>query len=258
MATVRVIARLDIKGEHLIKGIQMEGLRKLGNPSEFAKKYYADGIDEIIYMDSVASLYGRAAILDILRRTTEDVFVPITVGGGIRCIDDVQQTLRAGADKVAVNTAALCRPELLREIAETFGTQCLVLSIEAKQTHVDRWEAYTDSGRERSGIDVMEWAAQGSALGVGEILLTSVDRDGTRKGFDADLISRVAQVVSIPVIASGGFGEPVHLVEAVRKGHADAVAIGSALHYGAFSVADIKAGVTNQGIYVRSVVPCVV
>lgn len=256
MATVRVIARLDIKGEHLIKGIQMEGLRKIGSPSEFAKKYYADGIDEIIYMDNVASLYGRAAILDILRRTTEDVFVPITVGGGIRGIDDVQQTLRAGADKVAVNTAALRRPELLREIAEQFGSQCLVLSIEAKQTHASRWEAYTDSGRERSGMDVMEWAAQGCSLGAGEILLTSVDRDGTRKGFDIDLIRQVTASVAIPVIASGGLGEPVHFVEAVRKGHADAVAVGSALHYGVLSVADIRAEAVAQGVCVRRVEPC--
>lgn len=256
MGTVRIIARLDIKGEHLIKGIQMEGLRKLGNPNHFARRYYEAGIDEIIYMDCVASLYGRAAMLDTLRRTTEDVFIPITAGGGIRSIEDVQQTLRAGADKVAVNTAAIRRPELLREIAEQFGSQCLVLSIEAKRTDAGSWEAYLDSGRERTGVDALEWAAQGSALGAGEILLTSVDRDGSRKGFDVELVSRVTASVPVPVIASGGLGEPAHLDEVVRKGDADAVAVGSVLHYGTLSVADIRSYAEKKGIAVRRVEPC--
>src|SRR5262245_60549349 len=182
MPTPRLIARLDIKAPWLIKGIHLEGLRKIGDPAEHARRYYQMGIDEIVYMDIVASLYDRNSLHDIVRLTTEDVFIPITVGGGIRSVKDVETMMRCGADKVAVNTAVVRRPELITEIANQFGSQCVVLSIEAKQIAPDRWEAYTDNGREHTRLDVVEWARRAVDLGAGEILLTSVDREGTRKG----------------------------------------------------------------------------
>lgn len=228
---LRFIARLDVKREHLVKGIQLEGLRKLGRPNEFARKYYAHGIDEIVYMDIVASLYERNSILPVIERAAEDIFVPLTVGGGIRSLDNVRDALNVGADKVAVNTAALRRPALITEIAETFGAQCMVLSIEAKRRNDGGWEAYFDNGREHSDRDVIEWAQEGAALGAGEILLTSVDREGGQKGMDLDLIRRVSAAVPIPVIASGGVGTLDHVAEAARETPVDAIAMAHVLHY---------------------------
>lgn len=251
MSTVRIIARLDVKGSNLIKGIHLEGLRKIGDPNAFAKRYYDQGIDEIIYMDIVASLYERGNLMNIVRRTTENVFIPITVGGGIRSVDDAREILRAGADKVAVNTAALKRPELVTEIAQKFGSQCMVLSIEAKRVAGGRWECYYDNGREKTGKDVLEWARQGCKLGAGEILLTSVDQEGTQKGFDCDLVRTVTDAVPIPVIASGGMGDVTDFGKAVREGRADAVAIASVLHYGKATVPDIRSYARNQDIPVR-------
>ncbi len=206
MENVRLIARLDVKGSSVIKGVHLEGLRKVGDPNELARKYYEEGIDEIIYMDSVASLYGRNSLLEIVRRATEEVFIPITVGGGIRSIEDTREVLRAGADKIAINTAAIKRPALVREISQKFGSQCMVLSIEAKKVGESRWEAYCDNGREKTGQDAVEWACRGYELGAGEILLTSVDQEGTAKGFDCELIRSIVGRVPIPVIASGGMG----------------------------------------------------
>jgi imidazole glycerol-phosphate synthase subunit HisF len=257
MNNIRLIARLDIKGPHLIKGIQLEGLRKIGDPNVFARDYYKQGIDEIIYMDIVASLYERNCLLDIIRRTTQDVFIPITVGGGIRSIDDARKILRAGADKVAVNTAAVKRPELVEEISQKFGTQCMVLSIEAKRITSGKWEAYCDNGREKTGIDVLEWAQRGCALGAGEILLTSVDMEGTTKGFDYDLVSTVSRNVPIPVIASGGLGSVYDFVKVVRNGHADAVAVAGALHYRKLTVQDIRNEALQHNIPVRKELTCV-
>jgi len=222
MRRTRLIARLDIKGPNLIKGVHLEGLRVIGSPNEHALRYYEQGADELVYMDIVASLYGRNSLADIVEKAARDVFVPMTVGGGIRSVDDATRLLRAGADKVAVNTAAVQNSVLILEIAKRFGSQCMVLSIEAKQIGADRWEAYTDNGRERTGLDVIEWVKKGVALGAGEILLTSVDREGTKKGFDTRLIRAVTDVVSVPVIASGGMGEPAHVADAVRQGGADA------------------------------------
>jgi imidazole glycerol-phosphate synthase subunit HisF len=256
MNNVRIIARLDVKGPNLIKGIHLEGLRKIGHPNVFAKRYYDHGIDEIIYMDIVASLYERSNLLDIIRRTTQDVFIPITVGGGIRSIDDVREALRAGADKVAINTAAIKRPELITEISQKFGAQCMVLSIEAKRTSGGPWECYYDNGREKTGVDVVEWARKGSSLGAGEILLTSVDQEGTQKGFDCDLIKSVSTAVPIPVIASGGMGSFEDFERAVVEGLADAVAIASVLHYNKMSVVSIREEANKRGIPVRSVVLC--
>lgn len=251
MTNIRLIARLDIKGPHLIKGIQLEGLRKIGDPNLFAKEYYEQGIDEIIYMDIVASLYERSSLLNIVRRTTQDVFIPITVGGGIRTVDDAKNILMAGADKVAINTAAIKRPDLIRDVSRKFGSQCMVLSIEAKRVAPEKWEVYFDNGREKSGIDVFEWAQRGCDLGAGEILLTSVDREGTGKGFDCDLVSAVTQLVPIPVIASGGLGSAEHFNQVVKIGKADAVAVAGALHYKKLTVQEIRREALQSGIQVR-------
>lgn len=251
MKNIRLIARLDVKGPNLVKGVQLEGLRKIGNPNEYARKYYGQGADEIIYMDIVASLYNRNSLKDIVYQTTRDVFIPITVGGGIRSVDDVKEILRAGADKVAVNTAAIKRPELIREISQKFGSQCMVLSIEAKRTGPKKWEAYYDNGREKTGIDVIEWAKKGCELGAGEILMTSVDMEGTRKGFDCELIKEVSSSVPIPLIASGGMGDSDDLVKAVLDGKADSVAIASILHYDKKTIMEIKREASENGIMVR-------
>ncbi|HNX82270.1 MAG TPA: imidazole glycerol phosphate synthase cyclase subunit [Candidatus Omnitrophota bacterium] len=251
MRNLRLIARLDIKGPNLIKGIHLEGLRILGNPQVFAKKYYDAGADEIIYMDSVASLYGRDNLIEIVRKTSQQVFIPMTVGGGIRSVENVTELLQVGADKVAVNTAAVKNPILLRDIAERFGSQCLVASIEAKQTGKNAWEAYTDNGREPSGLDAVKWAQQTQSLGAGEILLTSIDQEGTKKGFDVELLKAVSSKVSIPVIACGGMGNISHLVTVVTRGGADAVAFASVLHYNLLSFSDIRKAALNSGIKVR-------
>lgn len=251
MSNIRIIARLDIKGANLIKGIHLEGLRVIGAPNEHAKRYYDQGVDELIYMDCVASLYGRNHLSEIVRSAAENIFVPMTVGGGIRSVDDVTQILRAGADKVAVNTAAVANPQLITEIARRFGSQCMVLSIEAKQVGPERWEAYTDNGREQTGLDVIEWVKRGIAMGAGEVLLTSVDREGTRKGFDVALVRAVTAEASVPVIASGGLGKPEDFVEVVRNGGADAVAMADILHFKRAQIGDIRAVAKAAGLGVR-------
>jgi imidazole glycerol-phosphate synthase subunit HisF len=253
MANVRLIARLDIKGPNLIKAVHLEGLRVIGDPQEYARRYYEQGADELIYLDIVASLYGRSKLTEIVRHAAHDVFVPMTVGGGIRNVDDVRDLLRAGADKVAINTAAVRRPELIAEVARRFGSQCMVLSIEAKQQEPARWEVYTDCGRERSGFDAVEWARRGVQLGAGEILVTSIDREGTRKGFDIELTRVIASAVSVPVIASGGYGEPQHLLDVVQNGGADAVAFADALHYGRTTIAEVRQHAVQAGLNVRRV-----
>lgn len=252
MANVRIIPRLDIKGRNLIKGIHLEGLRKIGNPNEYAVRYYQAGADELIYMDTVASLYGRNNLRDIIESTVRDVFIPITVGGGIRSVEDARQILRSGADKLAINTAALARPDLIGEISRTFGSQCMVLSIEAKRQADGRWEAYSDNGREHSGRDVVEWVQEAVERGAGEILLTSVDREGTRKGFDLELVQAVARSVPVPVIASGGMAQSQDLVAAVQAG-ADAVAMADILHYDRDELPAIRAHAREAGLHVRTV-----
>lgn len=251
MHNVRLIARLDVKGPNLVKGIQLEGLRKMGNPNKFAKKYYDEGIDEIIYMDIVASLYERDNIKEIVRRTSEDIFIPVTVGGGIRSVEDAREILRAGADKVAINTAAIKNPQLISDISLRFGSQCMVLSIEAKRIGDGQWEAYYDYGREKTGIDVVQWARQGYELGAGEILLTSIDMEGGAKGFDTELVRTISDMLPIPVIASGGMGSIDDLESVIREGHADAVAMAHVLHYGSCSVHEIKEECLQRNIRVR-------
>lgn len=225
----------------------------MGDPQEFARRYYEQGADELLYVDVVASLYGRNSLHDIIERAARDVFVPLTVTGGIRSVDDVRRVLRAGADKIGINTAATKRPNLIREVARKFGSQCMVLSIEAKRIAEGRWEAYTDNGREKTGLDVVEWAQRGVELGAGEILLTSVDQEGTREGFDTALLAAVSKVVPVPVIASGGMGKLADVATVVREGAADAVAMADILHYGRASVGEIRAAAIEAGLNVRSV-----
>ena len=249
MNNVRLIARLDVKGSNLIKGVHLEGLRKIGDPQEHAERYYKDGADEIIYMDVVASLYGRNNLSDILERTAENVFVPITVGGGVRSVEDVRHLLRCGADKVAINTAATKNPYLLCEIAEAFGSQCVVLSVEATKASSD-WGVYTDNGRERTQYEVLEWVTKAVDLGVGEILLTSIDKEGTGKGFDLELIELVANEVSVPLIISGGMGHPGHILDAVSIG-ADGIAMADVLHYKKMSMGNVRSDCQTLGLHVR-------
>ena len=252
MQNTRLIARLDVKGPNLIKGVHLEGLRVIGDPNEFAVKYYNQGADELLYLDIVASLYGRSNLTEIVKKTTNDVFVPITVGGGIRNIDDVASLLRAGADKIAVNTAAVKNPKLISEISNKFGSQCMVLSVEAKYQDSGNWEVYTDSGRERTGIDVIDWVKKGAEYGAGELLITSVDREGTRKGFDIDLVSAITDVINIPVIASGGMGSPEDLIDIVKKGNVNAVAMADILHYNRATIEGVREVAQKSGIKVRN------
>ena len=227
---VRIIPRLDIKGPNLVKGIHLEGLRVLGKPWDFAYTYYKEGADELIYIDAVASLYERNNLVEIVKKTAEKIFIPLTVGGGIRSLDDIKTLLRAGADKVAINTGAIHNPDLIRQGAQAFGSQCIVSYIEAK--HINgRYEAMTDNGREVTGKKVFDWAKQVVDLGAGEILLTSIDREGTGLGYDFELIRNVTEAVSVQVIASGGCGSPEHPREAIEKGKADAINAASIFHY---------------------------
>ena len=251
MRTVRLIARLDIKAPNLIKGVHLEGLRVIGNPNVYAKRYYEQGADELVYMDVVASLYDRNNLTDIVEQATRDVFIPMTVGGGVRSVEDARKLLASGADKVAVNTAAVKRPTLISDIARRFGSQAMVLSIEGKRTSPLRWEALTDNGREHTGLDVVAWAKRGAELGAGEILLTSVDREGTRKGFDVALVKAVTEAVAIPVIASGGMGTPAHMIEVVKSGGADAVAMADILHYRRASIDELRLAAIEASIPVR-------
>ena len=252
MSPICLIARLDIKGPNLIKGVHLEGLRVIGPPNESALRYYQQGADELIYMDCVASLYGRNSLGEIVQAAARDVFVPMTVGGGIRSLDDATHLLRCGADKVAINTAAIANPQLIAEVAHRFGSQCMVLSIEAKEVGPGRWEAYTDNGRERTGMDVVEWVKRGVQLGAGEILLTSVDREGTRRGFDLPLVRAVTREVNVPVIASGGMGKIEHAVEVVQQAEPDAVAMADILHYKRATIGEIRRAAQAAGLAVRT------
>ena len=228
---IRIIPRLDIKGPNLVKGIHLEGLRVLGKPERFAKYYYATGADELICMDVVASLYGRNNILDIIKKISREIFIPLTVGGGLRTVDDIRATLLAGADKVSLNTAVINNPKLIQKAAEKFGSSTIVVSIEFIKKSDGSYEAYTDNGRERTGVDAFEWALKVEELGAGEIMVTSIDREGTGTGFDIELTRKIADSVSIPVIACGGAGSKEHIRNVLEEGKADAVSLASILHY---------------------------
>jgi len=253
---VRVIACLDVDAGRVVKGINFENLRDAGDPVELAAAYDAEGADELCFLDVTASSSGRATMLDVVRRTAEQVFIPLTVGGGVRAIADVDSLLRAGADKVAVNTAAINRPELLAELAQQFGSQCIVLSVDARTVPAGSpatpsgWEVTTHGGRQGTGIDAIEWAVRGADLGVGEILLNSMDADGTKAGFDLTMLAAARAAVRVPVIASGGAGALEHFAPAVEAG-ADAVLAASVFHFGDLTIGQVKAAMAAEGITVR-------
>jgi cyclase len=252
MRTARVIPCLDVTDGRVVKGVNFVGLRDAGDPVELAARYDAEGADELVFLDITASSDGRDTMVDVARRTADEVFIPFTVGGGIRRVDDARRLLRAGADKVSVNTSAVERPELIGELAGEYGAQCVVCAIDAKARPDGRqWEVYVHGGRTPTGRDVVAWAEEAVRLGAGEILLTSMDRDGTRDGYDCALTRTVADAVPVPVIASGGVGTLDHLVEGVVDGGADAVLAASIFHFAQHSVADAKAALRAAGITVR-------
>lgn len=246
---VRLIPRLDIKSPNLVKGIQLEGLRVMGDPAEHALRYYREGADELLYVDIVASLYERNSLSGLVDATASQIFVPLTVGGGIRTLEDFATMFRSGADKMAINTAAVRDPSIISQASRAYGAQAVVLSIEAKRQGRS-WEAYTDNGREHTGLDVVEWCEKAVGLGAGEILLTSVDREGTRKGFDLDLIVAVSRSVPVPIIACGGAGSVDDIVAAIEAG-ADAIALATLLHYRNFDIKGLKAALRDRGYPVR-------
>jgi cyclase len=249
---VRVIPCLDVKDGRVVKGVQFLELRDAGDPVEQARAYDAAGADELMFLDITASHEGRGAILDVIARTADVCFMPLGVGGGVRTVEDARRILRAGADKVSINTAAVETPELIGEAADAFGAQAIVLAIDAKRAlDRDGWEVFTYGGRKGTGMDVVEWAVRGVALGAGEILLTSMDRDGAKSGYDVSLLRAVSDAVSVPVIASGGAGSAGHLVEAVREGGADAVLAASIFHFGEISVGEAKQSMLDAGLPVR-------
>ncbi len=246
----RVIPCLDVDGGRVVKGTNFVDIRDAGDPVELASRYDEGGADELVFLDITASHEGRDTIVELARRTADNVFIPFTIGGGIRSVADAQAVLDAGADKVAVNSAALHRPELLSEMAEVFGSQCVVIAIDAKWQD-DRYEVFLNGGRKPTGRDAIEWAVEATRLGAGEVLLTSMDRDGTNIGYELELTAAVADATAVPVIASGGAGELKHLVEAINDGRADAVLCASIFHYGAYTVEDAKQYMAGNGIPVR-------
>lgn len=248
MQKPRVIARLDIKSENVVKGIRFEGLRVMGKPDELATRYYEQGADELLYIDTVASLYGRNNLTDVVKQAATHIFIPMTVGGGIRAVADAQSLLRSGADKIAVNTAAVKNPKLLRELASVLGSQAVVVSLQVKRVGPGQWEAYVDNGREPTGLDALDWAKQAEELGAGEILVTSVDRDGTGKGFDEEFISQLVAAVTIPVIAGGGAKNTLDVTKLIGATGISAVAVASMLHYGRATIGDIKRELAEAGI----------
>lgn len=251
MKKIRVIARVDIKNEYVVKGIQLEGLRKVGNPNELAKKYYKDGIDEIVFMDAVAAYYDRNSLSHIIKKACEDVFVPITVGGGIRKIEDIKEALNSGADKVAINTQAVKEPNFIKKASEVFGSQCIVASIVAKKIEDGKWEAYIDNGREPTGLNVLEWAKKLQELGAGEIMVTSLDKEGTKKGFDIELYAKLSDMVTIPLIASGGMKISDDIIGLLSNSKIDAFATASSLHYNLDNIQNIKQNLQKNGFEVR-------
>ena len=249
--TQRVIPCLDVTGGRVVKGVEFVNLRDAGDPVEMAAIYNQEGADELVFLDITASSDSRSTMVDVVQRTADQVFIPLTVGGGIRTVEDIRALLSAGADKISINTAALARPELITEGADMFGTQCITVAIDARAVESGRWEVFTHGGRRSTGIDAVEWAARAAELGAGEVLLTSMDRDGTLAGYDLPLLEAVSAAVNVPVIASGGAGNLEHFAEALEPGRADAVLAASLFHFGTLRVAVVKDYLAERGIPVR-------
>jgi len=247
----RIIPCLDVDQGRVVKGVQFEGIRDAGDPVEISRRYNQEGADEITFLDITASHENRATTYDTVSRMASEVFIPLTVGGGVRNTENIRDLLLAGADKVSINTAAVFESEFVKKAADKFGSQCIVVAIDAKQVESDRWEIFTHGGRKPTGLDAVEWACRMVAYGAGEILLTSMDRDGTRDGFDLDLTRSVADAVTVPVIASGGVGNLQHLVDGVIEGHAEAVLAASIFHFGQFTIGQAKEAMANAGIEIR-------
>jgi len=251
MLAKRIIVCLDVKNGRVVKGINFTNLKDAGDPVESATIYSREGADEVVFLDITASLEKRSAILEVVTKTAEQVFIPLTVGGGIRNLQDIRVLLKYGADKVSINTAAVENPRLVKEAAEEFGSQCIVVAIDAKRRGLARWRVYSYGGTKSTDIDVLEWAKKVEGLGAGEILLTSMDRDGTKDGYDLELTRTISEVINIPVIASGGAGNLEHLYQALTEGKADAALAASIFHYGEYSIKEAKQYLKNKGVLVR-------
>lgn len=251
MYTKRIIPCLDVKDGRVVKGTNFISLRDAGDPVELARFYDGEIADELVFLDITASAEERKTIVDVVERTASDVFIPFTVGGGIRTVEDIRTMLKAGADKVSVNTAAVKNPELIAEGAKRFGSQCIVLAVDARRNGTSSWEVYINGGRTPTGMDVLEWVQRGVQLGAGEILLTSMDKDGTKDGYDIELTRMISEAVNVPVIASGGAGELSHFYEVLTAGKADAVLAASVFHYGQYSVRQVKEYLKSRGVEVR-------
>lgn len=252
MLSKRIIPCLDVKDGRVVKGVKFLNLRDAGDPVEVAKRYSEDGADEITFLDITASHEGRRIMINVVERTASEVFVPLTVGGGVRTLDDVRNLLLAGADKVAINTAAVNDPDFVKKASNKYGSQCIVVAIDARASDANSWEVYTHGGRNPAGIDAVEWASKMEGLGAGEILLTSMDKDGTKDGYDLELTKTVSRKVGIPVIASGGAGNLDHLFEGVQIGEADAVLVASLFHYGEYTIQETKDYLISKGIKIRT------
>ena len=250
MHKIRIIARIDINNDSVVKGKCLEGLRKIGKPNEMSKKYYEEGIDEIIFLDAVASLYDRNSLIHILKQASKESFIPITIGGGIKTINDIKDALSAGADKVAINTQAVKNIDFIREAVERFGSQAIVGSVVARR-HRYRWEAFVDNAKHRTHKDAIDWAEELEQVGIGEIMITSIDNDGRQNGFDEDLVDALTKRVNIPVIVSGGAGSSDDIVQLCKKTNCDAIAVASLIHYGIESISDIKKKLKSNNIGVR-------
>ncbi len=253
MLSKRIIPCLDVKDGRVVKGVNFVNLRDAGDPVEIAKQYSKEGADEITFLDITASHEGRNIMIDVVRQTASEVFVPLTVGGGVRTLDDVRNLLLAGADKVAINTAAVKDPEFVRQASDKFGSQCIVVAIDARSNGQGGWEVYTHGGRNPTGIDAVEWAKKMEDYGAGEILLTSMDKDGTKEGYDLELTKTISENLIIPIIASGGAGNLQHLCDGVKKGKADAVLVASIFHYGEYKISEAKDFMASGGVVVRNV-----